>query len=128
MEEIFFNPSREIIDREKIVLENKNLNPMNQNEEIILLRKGFYFNLKTEKLFCNNLEINLTKTELQLFKLLITNLNNITKIEDIAELVWKKKNFSRSLLRAYIKKIRDKLYPSLIVTKSNVGYKIINKM
>lgn len=126
MEKIFFNPSTEIIDREKIVLENNNLNPMNQNEEIILLRKGFHFNLKTEKLFCNNLEINLTKTELRLFKLLITNLNNITKIEDIAELVWKKKNFSRSLLRAYIKKIRDKLYPSLIVTKSNVGYKIVN--
>ncbi len=75
-----------------------------------------------------NVEINFTKIELQLFKLLVSNLNNITKIEDIAELIWRKKNFSRISLRAYIKKIRDKTYSNLIVNKSNIGYKIVGNV
>lgn len=108
---------------------SSNLNTFTENDDkIISLGKGFYFHFKTEQLFCDNVEIDFTKTELRLFKLLVINLNNITKIDEIANLIWRNKFFSRTSLRAYIKKIRDKTHPNLIVTKSNIGYKLVNNI
>jgi DNA-binding response OmpR family regulator len=114
------------MNNKKLLIKSYDLNSLEKKDkDIVVLEIGFYFDLKKEKLFLNNNEIHLTLKEYKLFKLLIKNLNNITKIEDIELLVWEKRKFTRSSLRSYVNRLRNKIYPELIMNKSNIGYKMV---
>ena len=89
----------------------------------IYFNKDFSFDYTSWKLYIRNEEIFLKPYEYKVLKLLVDNKNEIVKIEDFQSL-WEKE-MTRFTLRNYIKQIRDKTYPELILNISNVGYKLI---
>jgi DNA-binding response OmpR family regulator len=89
----------------------------------IYFNKDFSFDYASRKLCIGNEEIFLKPYEYKVLKLLVDNKNEIVRIEDFQSL-WEKE-MTRFSLRNYIKQIRDKTYPELIVNSSNVGYKLI---
>ena len=89
----------------------------------IYFNKDFSFDYTSRKLYIRNEEIFLKPYEYKVLKLLVDNKNEIVKIEDFQSL-WEKE-MTRFTLRNYIKQIRDKTYPELILNISNVGYKLI---
>ncbi len=91
----------------------------------IYFEKNFSFDYESKKLYIENEEILLKPYEYKVLKLLVDNKNEIVKIDDFQSL-WKKE-MTRFSLRNYIKQLRDKTYPELIMNISNVGYKLIIK-
>ncbi len=91
----------------------------------IYFEKNFSFDYESKKLYIENEEILLKPYEYNVLKLLVDNKNEIVKIDDFQSL-WKKE-MTRFSLRNYIKQLRDKTYPELIMNISNVGYKLIIK-
>ena len=89
----------------------------------IYFNKDLSFDYASRKLYIRNEEIFLKPYEYKVLKLLVDNKNEIVKIEDFQSL-WEKE-MTRFSLRNYIKQIRDKTYPELILNISNVGYKLI---
>ena len=89
----------------------------------IYFNKDFSFDYTSRKLYIRNEEIFLKPHEYKVLKLLVENKNEIVKIENFQSL-WEKE-MTRFSLRNYIKQIRDKTYPELILNISNVGYKLI---
>ena len=89
----------------------------------IYFNEDFSFDYASRKLYIGNEEIFLKPYEYKVLKLLVDNKNEIVKIEDFQSL-WEKE-MTRFSLRNYIKQIRDKTYPELILNISNVGYKLI---
>ena len=89
----------------------------------IYFNKDLSFDYVSRKLYIGNEEIFLKPYEYKVLKLLVDNKNEIVKIEDFQSL-WEKE-MTRFSLRNYIKQLRDKTYPELIVNSSNVGYKLI---
>jgi DNA-binding response OmpR family regulator len=89
----------------------------------IYFNKDLSFDYVSRKLYIRNEEIFLKPYEYKVLKLLVDNKNEIVKIEDFQSL-WEKE-MTRFTLRNYIKQIRDKTYPELILNISNVGYKLI---
>jgi DNA-binding response OmpR family regulator len=89
----------------------------------IYFNKDLSFDYVSRKLYIRNEEIFLKPYEYKVLKLLVDNKNEIVKIEDFQSL-WEKE-MTRFSLRNYIKQLRDKTYPELIVNSSNVGYKLI---
>ena len=89
----------------------------------IYFNKDLSFDYASRKLYTGNEEIFLKPYEYKVLKLLVDNKNEIVKIEDFQSL-WEKE-MTRFSLRNYIKQLRDKTYPELIVNSSNVGYKLI---
>ena len=89
----------------------------------IYFNKDLSFDYVSRKLYIGNEEIFLKPYEYKVLKLLVDNKNEIVKIEDFQSL-WEKE-MTRFTLRNYIKQIRDKTYPELILNISNVGYKLI---
>ena len=89
----------------------------------IYFNKDLSFDYASRKLYIRNEEIFFFFFDYKVLKLLVDNKNEIVKIEDFQSL-WEKE-MTRFSLRNYIKQIRDKTYPELIVNSSNVGYKLI---
>lgn len=85
---------------------------------------GFYFDINRELLFKGKELIKLTKTERKLVKLLAENVNNLVTYEDIAQEVWRGKNFSIYSLRNVVKHIREKTSDAFLKNSSNRGYVI----
>lgn len=116
----------EKLSRDKIDISQylENLIVKDFNTEIYL-GNGYSYNNSIKKIIYNfNEEIILTAIELKIFELLLENKNQIVKLEEL-EKIWNKKEMSLFTLRNFIKKIRDKTYPELIKSVSNVGYKMV---
>lgn len=114
------------LSRDKIDISQylENLIVKDFNTEIYL-GNGYCYNNLIKKIIYNfNEEIILTAIELKIFELLLENKNQIVKLEEL-EKIWNKKEMSLFTLRNFIKKIRDKTYPELIKSVSNVGYKML---
>ena len=90
----------------------------------VKLDKGFSYNKETSRLYNEHGEVDLTKLEKALFKVLIENQGKIVDIETIHNVAWKGKNMTRFTLRCKIKTLRDKTYHELIKNHSNLGYEI----
>ena len=89
----------------------------------IYFNKDLSFDYASRKLYIRNEEIFFFFFDYKVLKLLVDNKNEIVKIEDFQSL-WEKE-MTRFSLRNYIKQIRDKTYPELILNISNVGYKLV---
>jgi DNA-binding response OmpR family regulator len=93
----------------------------------ITFEAGFYFDINKKLLFKDKKMIDLTKMETKIIVLLSKNINGLVTYEEIAENIWKKKNYSIFSLRNIVKNIRTKTYDSFIKNKSNRGY-VINSL
>lgn len=87
--------------------------------------KGIYFDEYRQLFFKKNGEnIDLTKLEFGLLKLLLDRRGDITDYDTIKEQVWRGKKMSIFTMRNVVNKIRQKTYYDIIKNFSNKGYTI----
>jgi two-component system response regulator ArlR len=98
------------------------------NSHTILKSKGIKMDPKKRKVWLDEKEIKLTKTEFNILELLMRNQNIPVEKNEIIEKVWgDNPDIIQPPVRAHIKKIRKKLNDEnfeLIKTIPGVGYKI----
>lgn len=102
------------------------INFLNTNKKV-QFENGYYFDITREELFHGKKIIKLTRTEKKLINLLAKNPNSLVTYEDIANVVWKGKVFSKYSLRNVINHIREKTDDTFIRNYSNRGY-ILNSI
>ncbi len=93
----------------------------------VQFENGYYFDITREELFHGKKIIKLTRTEKKLINLLAKNPNSLVTYEDISDVVWKGKVFSKYSLRNVINHIREKTDDTFIRNYSNRGY-ILNSI
>ena len=94
-----------------------------QIDSRIDLGKGFYYDKVVKKVFDRkNLDVGLTKTQMNIFHTILKNQGTIVEVELIKKNAWKDKSTSIFTLRNMIKQIRDKTYYGLIKSHSSRGY------
>jgi len=97
---------------------------VNHSNSIVELGDGYSFDMKKEKLFKDDREVNLNKKEQNFLYLLVKNAGEITSNEMIKNYVWNDKDICDNTLRTTIKKLRDKLDSNFIQNLRGIGYKI----
>ncbi|RXK14165.1 hypothetical protein CP965_01585 [Halarcobacter mediterraneus] len=94
-----------------------------QVDSRIDLGKGFYYDKVLKKVFDRkNIDVGLTKTQMNIFDIILKSKGTIVDVETIKKSAWKDKNTSIFTLRNMIKQIRDKTYYGLIKSHSSRGY------
>lgn len=88
----------------------------------VYFEKGFYFDYYRDKLLHEDKEIELTKTEYKIFRILLNNKNSIVTYEQIFNEI---ENISKSTLSIFVAKIKIKTYERLIKTIRHRGYMMI---
>ena len=88
----------------------------------VYFEKGFYFDYYRDKLLHEDKEIELTKTEYTIFRILLNTKNSIVTYEQIFNEI---ENISKSTLSIFVAKIKIKTYERLIKTVRNRGYLMI---
>ena len=94
-----------------------------QNQKIEL-GEGYYFDIKENKLFSNDIFIHLGAKELKLLKLLILAKDNFVSYYTIENDIWGSQSVSSSALRTLIYRLRGKLNYKLIEVENSYGVKI----
>lgn len=94
------------------------------NENRVKINDEFSYDISTMQLYKNDELVNLTKKELEIVFLLITNKNCYISIEQLRCEVWNEKYMNEADIRVFIKNIRDKTSKDFIETKRGLGYKI----
>jgi len=94
-----------------------------QVDSRIDLGKGFYYDKVLKKVFDRkNVDVELTKTQMNIFGIILRSQGTIVDVETIKRSAWKDKSTSIFTLRNMIKQIRDKTYYGLIKSHSSRGY------
>ena len=88
----------------------------------VYFEKEFYFDYYRDKLLHEDKEIELTKTEYKIFRILLNTKNSIVTYEQIFNEI---ENISKSTLSIFVAKIKIKTYERLIKTVRNRGYLMI---
>jgi DNA-binding response OmpR family regulator len=90
----------------------------------VVLDDEFSYNLEKSLLYCCNENINLTKKESDLLRLLMENRNNLVSYYSIENIIWPDKSANTNTIRTLVKRLRQKLKHKFIETVSSRGYKL----
>lgn len=94
------------------------------NSEKIDISENIYFEIDSNRLYRDSIEIALNSKELKLLKLFLKNPNISLSHERIYEHLWSyDESYSESALRTYIKNIRKAIGRDKIVSLKRVGYR-----
>ena len=93
----------------------------------VFLNEGFYYDAYRTRFYKDDTEIELTKFEFNVLKLLVENPTKIISYDEIKEKVWKEKPMSIFTMRNVVNKIRKKTYHGIIKNNSSKGYQIDSK-
>jgi DNA-binding response OmpR family regulator len=110
---------------ELLVAISSKLTKENSKDKKISLGEEFLYDYKQKNISKDNLEISLTKKEIQLLEYLINNKNSIVSIEQLENSVWQE-TVSADAVRMVITNLRKKTYNKLIKNIKGIGYKINN--
>lgn len=93
-------------------------------EEVIKVR-DLKINLKANKVFKNEEELNLTKTEFELIKCFIDNKGAILSREKLLDLVWGIDYYGDyRTVDTHIRRLRSKVGEDIIITHRGIGYSL----
>ena len=99
---------------------NSMINELNKNK--------ITFDIKTSQLLENNIQIKLTKNELQLIKLLYLNKNSIVSNSDILNYLWEETMYEsvdiNNKLRILVYRLNKKFTTEVITSTYGVGYQL----
>ncbi len=90
---------------------------------IVKLSKGYSYDLKKFKLFNEQGDISLTKTEIKIIELLLKNRGDVVSIEKFSDLVWNHSVLEANV-RVQINQLRKKTDKELIKNIRGLGYMI----
>jgi len=93
----------------------------------VFLNEDFYYDAYRTRFYHNDNEVELTKFEFNVLKLLVENPTKIISYDEIKEKVWKDKPMSIFTMRNVVNKIRKKTYHGIIKNNSSKGYQIDSK-
>lgn len=110
--------------RDLIISMSFALNKFRQDFASISLGRGYEFNSVHLSLSLNGKPIFLTRKEQLLLHLLLRNQTRIVSFEHIRNFVWQGDSCSIDAIRAFVYKLRKKLYPELITNAQGNGYQI----
>lgn len=110
--------------KELITRINKVVGRLNKNN--IVKVKDITFDLSKMEVFKNNTKLNLSSLELNILKVLFTNINKVVTRDVLLERIWEwtGNDVDDHTLTVYLKRIKDKLGSDIIVTLKKVGYRI----
>jgi len=94
------------------------------SNNLITLGESYFFNLQEEKLYFNDVYINLGIKELKLLKILIEAKGSVVSFSVIEDILWNGELANNSTLRTIIYRLRGKLEYKLIKTVFNQGIKL----
>lgn len=88
--------------------------------------KDITFDISKMEVFKNDVKINFSSLELNILKILFTNLNKVVTREVFLERIWEwtGNDVDDHTLTVYLKRIKDKLGSDIIITLKKVGYRI----
>ncbi|XPV54859.1 MAG: winged helix-turn-helix domain-containing protein [Halarcobacter ebronensis] len=95
-----------------------------KNEDFIHLGLNYYYNIKDETLFYENLRIKLSIKERALLSILVEAKGNIVSFNSLEYQLWPDYPVSKGALRTLIYRLRTKLEYKLIETIPSLGCKI----
>lgn len=94
-------------------------------EDEILKIKNLKIDLKTNKVYKDEVELNLTKKELELIKCFIDNKGIILSREKLLNLVWGMDYFGDDrTVDTHIRRLRAKIGEEMIITHRGIGYSL----
>lgn len=96
---------------------------LNKISNIYTINKIFIFDIFNKTLFKNKIQVNLTRKEIDLLYLLISNKKRVVTYEEINNYVWKSL-MSDNALRSVIKDLRNRISKDCIKNISGMGYQI----
>jgi len=98
---------------------------LNSRDNITPLLKPYSFNFQKKILYHDRDIVSLTKKELLFVTLLSESAGEIVSKEKIKSFIWKKNDLNDTLLRALVKRFRDKTDKKLVQNCQGLGYKIL---
>lgn len=94
-------------------------------EDEILKIKNLKIDLKTNKVYKDEVELNLTKKELELIKCFVDNKGIILSREKLLNLVWGMDYFGDDrTVDTHIRRLRAKIGEEMIITHRGIGYSL----
>lgn len=106
------------------IIDQDSSRPIFDHNETVPLGEGYCFDEKKEKLYFNDIHINLGTKELKLLKLLIYHRGFIVEFETIENELWNENTISASAVRTLIYRLRGKMEYKVIETVYNQGLKL----
>jgi len=95
----------------------------------------FYFNLDSNQVFCQGMNIELTQKESKIFNLFLSRKMKVVEKDEIFKIVWnedtadKGEDFNPRQIDVHVHNLRNKLeeikFPGMIDTVRGVGYKLL---
>lgn len=113
----------ELISAIKIALNNHKEKTLSLDNSIEL-EFGYMFNLNSNSLFLNKMEVELNLKEKRFIQILAKNANRIIAYDVIEEYVYDNQEIGLGAFRSLLFRLRQKLHKDLIINISGVGYKI----
>lgn len=110
--------------KEFIARINKVVGRFNKNN--IIKIKDITFDISKMEVFKNDIKLNLSSLELNILKVLFTNLNKVVTRDVLLERIWEwtGNDVDDHTLTVYLKRIKDKIGSDIIVTLKKVGYRV----
>ncbi len=110
---------------EELLLRVKNAIKSSYKEEKIKISDNLYFDVSLDRLFLDNLEVDLHQKELKVLKLLLKNRKKVVTLEQFYSTVWDYEEvYSNESLRVYIKNLRKIFGQDMIENIKGVGYRL----
>lgn len=110
--------------RELVMMMSFAANKFKSDFASVDLKKGFIFNAFTRELYKDGLHVALTKKEQALLHLFLKNQTRTVSFDMIEACVWLGESCTGDAIRAFVYKLRKKLYPELIQNAQGIGYKL----
>ena len=111
--------AKELIVRMKKIL-------LRQKKNTILKVKDISFDIDKMVVYKNKEKLELTSLELKILHMLFLNMNKVVTRNDIIEKIWEwtGNDVNDNTITVYLKRIREKLQPDIIITIKGIGYRI----
>ena len=113
----------ELMELKLRVMQALKINNLNTTKQKIELPNNYIYDTANFKLYGENSEVQLTKTEKDILELLIKNSGNIVSVKNFQNEVWKE-DIDSSNIRVQINNLRKKIGNDLIKNVRGLGYKI----
>ena len=97
---------------------------IDKDANFIEIGEGYFFNIDNNILLYKEMEIKLTKKELELLKLLLFSSNNRVSFETIENTIYNGEYVSNSAIRTLIYRLRCKLEHKFIENEFNYGIRL----
>ncbi|MFT7003446.1 MAG: DNA-binding response OmpR family regulator [Sulfurimonas sp.] len=112
--------SLKVIENQLKIIKNKD----KKQSYIMLLCKGYEYNLNNKTIFIENIKIDLTKRESNLLYLFVKDREQFISYEIMRKIVWNDKDITNSTIRDAISRLRKKMPNLNIVNNIGFGYRL----